>query len=222
MAPLMVPVPYTPASYDPVIQISSAPIVLCVQKGFPAANGQELVAALRENPDKYTYGTDGIGGTIHFGVTRVFKGLNVRARMIPFNSSPATLQAFLSGSVDLYGGSLVAIRSSMAAGTAKCLLMSSIEDNPAIPQASGLGALGVPNSATHIWYGVIAPKGTPSAILSKLEAIFRQAASTPSFKEYLQTVGMQATLRNGEATRKIIDDEYAANSFISKDLQMQQ
>ena len=224
MAPLMVPVSYTPTSYDPVIQISSAPIVMCVRKDFPATNGKEFIAQLRANPDKYTYGTtDGHGGSIHFGVTRVLKGLDVRARVIPFNSTPATLQGFLSGSVDIYtGASAVAIKGSMGSGAAKCLLVSSAQDNAAVPQASGLNAMGVANAATYIWYGIIAPSATPAAIVAKLESIFQQAAATTSFKEYLQTVGMQATLLNARAMRKIIDEEYVINSLISKDLKMQQ
>ena len=221
MAPLMVPVPYTTASYDPVIQISSTPLVVCVHQNFPASSGKEFVEELRKKPNQYTYGADGIGGTIHFGVTRVFKGLGISARMIPFNSSPATMQAFLSRTVDMYGGSVVAIKSSMDGGVAKCLLVSSTEDNPAVPMSTGLLALGAPDSAMHNWYGVIAPKGTPLHIIAKLDSIFRQAAATPSFIEYLQSVGMQATLYNSIAMRQNIEDEYAANALISKNLQMQ-
>ena len=137
MAPLMVPVPYTTTSYDTVIQISSTPLVVCVHQNFPASSGKEFVEELR---------------TIHFGVTRVFKGLGISARMIPFNSSPATMQAFLSRTVDMYGGSVVAIKSSMDGGSAKCLLVSSAEDNPAVPMSTGLSALGAPASAMHNWY----------------------------------------------------------------------
>ena len=82
--------------------------------------------------------------------------------------------------------------------------------------------MGVANAATYIWYGIIAPSATPAAIVAKLESIFQQAAATTSFKEYLQTVGMQATLLNARAMRKIIDEEYVINSLISKDLKMQQ
>ncbi|MEI8402286.1 MAG: tripartite tricarboxylate transporter substrate binding protein [Alcaligenaceae bacterium] len=222
MAPLMVPVPYKPTSYDPVIQISSAPIVFCVRKDFPATNGKEFVAQLRANPDKYTYGTtDGYGGSIHFGVTRVFKSLDVSARLIPFNSTPANLQGFLSGSVDIYtGSSALAVKGSMDSGAAKCLLVSSAEDNAAVPQASGMSAMGVPDAASYIWYGIIAPADTPVAIVAKLESIFQEAAATPSVKEYLQSVGMEATLRKAPAMRKIIDGEYAKNLLISKDLKM--
>ena len=87
--------------------------------------------------------------------------------------------------------------------------------------STGLSALGAPASAMHNWYGVIAPKGTPLPIIAKLDSIFRQAAATPSFIEYLQSVGMQATLYNSSTMRKNIEDEYAANALISKNLQMQ-
>ena len=197
------------------VQAITGNIFIVMNKpGASATRGIHFV--MQAKPDGYTRG-------------RVWNG---PLTMVPWmvrvtykltNSTPATLQGFLSGSVDIYtGASAVAIEGSMGSGAAKCLLVSSAQDNAAVPQASGLDAWGVANAATYIWYGIIAPSATPAAIVAKLESILQQAAATTSFKEYLQTVGMQATLLNARAMRKIIDEEYVINSLISKDLKMQQ
>lgn len=137
-----------PTDHSPSLSRHNLQVVLtCCSVSLPLRLRQ-----LRANSDKYTYGTtDGHGGSIHFGVTRVLKGLGVRARVIPFNSTPATLQGFLSASVDIYtGASAVAIKGSMGSGAAKCILVSSVQDNAPVPQTSGLDAMGAANAATYI------------------------------------------------------------------------
>src|SRR5256885_9863523 len=73
VSPNTMKVPYTPADYIPVIQVSSAPYVLCVHPDFPANDGKSFIAALRKDPDKYTYGNDGAGGPGQLATARILK-----------------------------------------------------------------------------------------------------------------------------------------------------
>jgi len=73
VTPNTMKVPYTPADYVPVIQVSSAPYVICVHADFPAKDGRGLIDEIKRNPDKYTYGTDGPGGTGHLATARILR-----------------------------------------------------------------------------------------------------------------------------------------------------
>src|SRR6186997_3297730 len=71
VTPNTMKVPYTPNDYVPVVQVSSAPYVVCVHPEFPANDGAGLVAELKKNPNQYTYGNDGLGGPGHLGMARI-------------------------------------------------------------------------------------------------------------------------------------------------------
>src|SRR5215212_5107865 len=70
VSPNTMKVPYTLNDYIPVIQVSSAPYVMCVHPDFPANDGKALIAELQKSKDKYTYGNDGLGGPGHLGTAR--------------------------------------------------------------------------------------------------------------------------------------------------------
>ena len=117
--------PYTPNDYIPVIQVSSAPYVMCVHPDFPASDGKGLIAELKAKPDKYTYGNDGLGGPGHLGTARILRATGTSARDVPFKGAGETLTNFLGKHVDIYVGSIPPILQHMQQGRAKCLLVTS-------------------------------------------------------------------------------------------------
>ncbi len=191
---------------------------MCVAPEFPASNAKEFIEALRRNPGKYTYGNDGVGGTMQLGAERIFKALGVKARAVPFGGAGETARKFLGGHVDIYGGSLPPILPHVAAGKAKCLLVTSAEDNPSVPQASGLRALGIPELETSLWWGVIGPRGLPQNLIATLEAAFRKAAESPKIKEALAKIGAEPVVRGPQEFATLIDNESTAFGQVAKDL----
>jgi tripartite-type tricarboxylate transporter receptor subunit TctC len=201
---------YAPGDYIPVIQVSSAPYVFCVQPGFPAANGQELIAELKRSRDKYTYGNDGLGGPGHLATARILRASDASQRDVPFKGAGETLTNFLGGHVDIYVGSIPPILSHAQGGKAKCLLVSSEDRSPSLPSAAGLRELGLANEETILWRALIAPKGTPPDRIAKLEGAFERAANSPAAKKFLQDAGEQTVIKKGAALRSYIDKEYEA------------
>src|SRR6202171_522423 len=106
VSPNTMKVQYAPTDYIPVVQVSSAPYIVCVHPEFPASDGVGLVAELKKNPDKYTYGNDGLGGPGHLAMARILGATGGSARDIPFKGAGETLQSFLGKHVDIYVGSL--------------------------------------------------------------------------------------------------------------------
>ena len=157
VSPNTMKVPYTPTDYIPVVQVSSAPYIVCVHPEFPENDGAGLIAELKKNPDKYTYGNDGLGGPGHLGMARILKATGGSARDIPFKGAGETLQNFLGKHVDIYVGSIPPILPHVQQGKAKCLLVTSAERVAAMPQAAGLKDLGIPQQETILWRALIAP-----------------------------------------------------------------
>ena len=212
--------PYTPNDYIPVIQVSSAPYVMCVHPEFPANDGKSLIAEIRKNPDKYTYGNDGLGGPGHLGTARILRATGTSARDVPFKGAGETLTSFLGKHVDIYVGSIPPILQHMQQGRAKCLLVTSADRVPSLPNAASLSDLGIPNEETILWRALLAPKGTPPERIAKLESAFEKAANSATSKKFLEDAGEQVAIKKGAALKRYIDAEYDAMGKLAKALNL--
>jgi tripartite-type tricarboxylate transporter receptor subunit TctC len=210
MTPHMLPAPYKVNDYAAVSLVTAAPTVMCVKSAFPASDGKGFIDELRRNPGKYTYGNDGVGGTIQLAAERVFTKLGVKARPIPFAGAGETLKAFLGGHVDIYGGSVPPILPYVKDNSAKCMMVTSAERNASLPEAAGLADLGAPDEATVLWRGIIAPLKLPADRLAALQKAFAGAAQSEKFREFMLKRGEEAKGSSSAEFRKLIDSEYEA------------
>lgn len=217
-SPHSLPVVYTPDSYQTVLSIGYSSYVLCAQPDFPAATAKEMIEKIKAEPGKYTYGNDGVGGTMQLAAERIFKKLDLKVRSVPFGGAGETAKNFLGGHVDFYGGSIPPILAHEKAGKAKCLILTSAEANPALPKASGLDALGIGAEATVLWWAMIAPKGIPAEQLSVLTKTFTQAAEDPRFRELMDKQGAIYALKDAAATEAAIRAELAALGEVAKSI----
>lgn len=220
VTPNTMKVTYTPNDYVPVIQVSSAPYVMCVHPDFPAGDGKALIDELKKNPDKYTYGNDGAGGPGQLATARILKATGASARDVPFKGAGETLTSFLGRHVDIYVGSIPPILPHLQAGKAKCLLVTSADRVPSLPNALGLKDLGIPGEETILWRALIAPKATPPERVRELEAAFEKAANAPAAKRFLEEAGEQTEIKKGAALRRYIDTEYDAMGKMAKALNL--
>jgi tripartite-type tricarboxylate transporter receptor subunit TctC len=213
-------VSYTPDDYVPISLANSAPLVFCAKNDFPADDGEQFIELLRENPRKYTYGGDGVGGTVHLAGERIFSKLGVgeHARIIPFGGAGETLKAFLGGHVDIYGGSFPPIIPHLAEGAMKCLLVTSAEHSLIAPDVTSLEDLGVPEVATPVWAGLIAPKGTPEDRIAVLGEAFSKAAQTEEYRDYMHQLGTEAVGSSAAEFGEYLRAEYDAMAAVVNDL----
>lgn len=211
-------VAYSLDSFTPIASTSETAYTLCVNIDFPASTGEEFLQELAGNPDKYTYGNDGIGGTMQLAAERIFQQRNIKAVPIPFGGAGATLQNFLGGHIDIYGGSISPVLPYVESKEAKCLLVTSAADVPALPEASGLAKLGLGDQETLLWRAILGPKGLDDAIVQKLAAIIQESVNDPSYVEFLASKGEVPNVVTGAALGDRLQAEYDALGKVSKNL----
>ncbi len=96
IVPHTLDVAYGPQNITAVSQTTGGtPLIFCVKPNFPASAGKEFIEVLKRNPDKYTYGNDGVGGMVQLAGERLFQPLGVKLRPIPYGGAADTLRAFL-------------------------------------------------------------------------------------------------------------------------------
>ena len=219
--PHTIVVPYSPESYHPVVSVGVSSYVFCVRKDFPAETARQFIEHLKANPGKFTYGSDGNGGTVQFAAERIFQKSGIRMRGVPFGGASEVARRLLGGQVDIYGGSIKPILASVQSGEVKCPLLSSNEANGTLPQAEGLSAIGLADAETMLWWGLIAPAGVPDDTLAKLETSFAAAAQTPAFKAFLVAQGVQPRVLAGTPLADAVRAEMHALGEIAQTLNTQ-
>jgi len=210
MTPHSQTVPYSLQDYVAISLADTAPALLCTKPDFPANTGKEFIEVIRANPNKYTYGNDGVVGMLHLSTERIFSRLGIKARPVPFGGAGETLKNFLGGHVDIYAGSIPPIVPHVKSGAAKCLLLTSKEKSAAVPQAASLTELGIPETATYLWHGIVGPKGIPPDRIAILEKAFAQAAKSAKFRQLMEAKGVTVEGSGAAEFRKLIDTEYKA------------
>ena len=221
VTPHTLAVSYTEDSYTPVLRVGSTGYVMCVAPNFPASNAKEFIDQLAKNPDKYSYGNDGIGGTMHVAAEYTFRKLGAKAVAVPFRGGNETLTNFLGGHLDIFGGGIPSILPYVASGKAKCLLLTSAQNNALVPQASGLADLGVKDFDGSLWFGLIAPKGTPQSIVDELAATFTKAANDNRVKSALERIGAEAAVMGPADFKTLIARDNATFAAAVKEIGMQ-
>lgn len=214
-------VPYQQSDYSALMSIGYSSYVICAQPDFPASNGKEMLEELKKNPGKYTIGNDGVGGTMQLASERIFQKAGIKVRQVPFKGAGDTAKNFLGGHIDLYGGSIPPIQQHAKVGKAKCLLLTSADRNPTMPEASGLADVGMADDETVLWWGLVVPAKTPDALKAQLEQAFMQAAATDAVKEIMANKGAVNRPLNAEQTNKLIASEYAALEQVAKSIGLQ-
>jgi tripartite-type tricarboxylate transporter receptor subunit TctC len=222
MAPHVAAQSFGEGDYRIVAMITQAAGVLCVHPDFPAKNAGEFLAELRNNPDKYTYGSDGVGAFVQFSTARIFQPAGIRQRIIPYSGADQTVNAFLSGTIDIYGGAIATIAPFVADGKAKCLLLTTARRFAALPGVESLGDVKMPQAQTLLWRAVIAPRDIPQDRFEKLRDALTRAAQSAEFKAMADKRGEEVWAISSEDAAKYAAGEFTEMEQLARELHLKQ
>lgn len=209
---------YDENSYVTIVLSDVSPLVYCVRKDFPANDGNAFLQNLRSNPNKYTYGTDGVSGMVHLGAERIFRSIGVHEQAIPYDGASQTLESFLGGHVDIYGGSIPPILPFVQNGSAKCLLSTSADHSKMVPQAASVSELAIPQDETLLWHAIVAPAQIPADRLAALEHAFQDAAHSEKYRNFAARQGEVAVAWGSKRSTEVIHKEISAVGAVLREL----
>ena len=189
----------------PIAQLMVTPNVLVVANDVPARNVKELVALVRSQPGKFSYSSGGIGFSTH----RAGELMNSMAGLdmvhVPNPTSP--WPDVISGRTQLMFGNIAVALPMVKDGKVRALAVTSTTRATAAPELPTVSEGGLPGFEAQAWFGVLAPAGTPPAMLQRLEAELHEAMATPAIKERLTTMGAMPGAQNAAGFTRVIQDE---------------
>jgi len=190
--------PYDPVkSFAPVCLMAVVPSVLVVNPSLPVANVSELVAYAKKNPGKLTYGSAGLGSTSNL-TTEYFKlATGTDILHIPYKGVGPMLTDLISGQLSMGLNGAPAVMGHVSAGRLRALAVSSLVRLPSLPDIPTLDESGAQSGAqsglrgfeANGWYGIVAPAGTPPAIVQRLNSEVRRAMGSSELRARLDAEG---------------------------------
>lgn len=210
---------YTIDDIVPIMRTTAgAPLVVCVHPGFRADDSDDFVDHIEDNPGKYSYGTDGPGGIVELAGGRLFRPLGLDLKPVAFDGSAGVLRGFLGRKSDIYIGGVAGIIGQTKEGYAKCLFSTSEDPPMRFRDLDTLDDLDLEDQATHVWWALVAPKGTPPERIEVLAGAFRKAAGVDQFKYFTRRRYENVAAGTSEELADLIKTESDAFARIVKEI----
>jgi tripartite-type tricarboxylate transporter receptor subunit TctC len=185
--------PYDPLrDFAPVTLVLVTPYLATVQATLPANNLREFIALAKAKPGQFNFGSSGTGGGAHLAVELLKVMAGIELTHIPYKGSALALTDLLGGHIQLTFSQPPIVLPHIKSGKVKGLAISSAQRLAALPEFPTIAESGVAGYAATSWQGLVAPAGTPRAIVMKLNGEIRHALQLPEIGARLAAEGSEA------------------------------
>ena len=207
----------TPATHKPafdpinniiaVAEVGYTPFVVSVHPSLPSKNAKELIALARSKPGELVYASSGIGGLTHMATELMNVMAKIKMVHVPYKSTGAAMADLLAGRCQLIVGSLLPTTPHFKTGKLRPLAVTTAKRWYSLPDVPTLGDT-LPGYEVELWFGVMAPKGTPRPILDRLNGAINKIIQEPDMKKNLDGQGMVPSGGSPEKFDKRIRGDY--------------
>lgn len=200
--------PYGPDDLVPVAMVGNAPLVLALTPSVPANDLKELIALLKASPGKYNFGSSGVGAVVHMAA-ELFKSMaGVDIVHVPYRGAGPALTDLLAGRVSLVFDQISSVASHIGTGALKGIAVTSKTRSKLLPDVPTLDEAGLPGYEAYTWNLVLVPRGTPKAVVDKLNAELAAILRSPQLQARYGELGAEAPApMSAEETARLVASE---------------
>jgi tripartite-type tricarboxylate transporter receptor subunit TctC len=198
--------------FAPISLAATGTYVLVVHPSVPVRNVRELIALARANPGKLTYGSSGVGSSVHLAGELLKVKANVSMVHVPYKSSADSARAAASGEVELSFPGIPGALPFLQSKRIKALAVTSMTRVAMMAEIPTLNEAGVPGYDRYGWYGMLAPLGTPKEVIARLNAAIGEVVNVAEMRAALNQQGLEPQTNTPEKFAAFIQGEIAENA----------
>ena len=207
--------------FAPIIQISKFPLVLEVKADSPIKTLQQYLDYAKANPTKVTFGSAGNGSPQHLGPEIVKKMSGAPLQHVPYKGAGPAINDLLGGQIfsmcDIMAGSIKYIQS----GLLHPIAVTTKSRSPVLPNVPTMDEAGLPGFDYYAWHGIVAPAGTPDAIIQKYNVALNEIFADPEFKKRWEGIGSEIVAGSSKEFAALIVSEAERLGALVKGLGVQ-
>ncbi|MPZ58995.1 MAG: tripartite tricarboxylate transporter substrate binding protein [Rhizobiales bacterium] len=218
VGPALYPIKYDPIkSFTPVSILATGPNVLAVNPKVPVNSVKELVELAKKKPGELFYASAGVGSFQHLSgeLFKLMAGVNVVH--VPFKGGGPSMIDVIAGNSQYVLSSLIQTTPHIKSGKLKALGTSGTKRSPVLPDVPTIAEGGVHGYEATNWWGIVAPAGTPPAIVAKLHKELAAVQDSPEIQKQFATQGASTVKMSSEEFAKFIGQELAKWGRVVKD-----
>jgi tripartite-type tricarboxylate transporter receptor subunit TctC len=194
--------------YAPINLVIDVPFVMVVPPTVPARTLQEFVALAKAQPGKMTYGSVGVGTPQHLGAELFKLRAGVDLIHVPYRGATAAIPDLLAGRMHMFIGAINSLLPLIREGKLTALAAAGGKRTASLPELPTFAEAGLPGVEIGSGVGLVAPAGTPAAVVETLQRAVAEIAATPGFKARMAAIGVDVVGTTAAEYDRIIRDDY--------------
>jgi tripartite-type tricarboxylate transporter receptor subunit TctC len=182
--------------FEPVATIASNPMMIVAKNDVPAKDLKELIAWIKVHDGKVTAGTAGVGSGAHFSGVYFGRLIDAKLQFVPYRGTGPALLDLIAGQIDLIVDQASNSLAQVKAGKIRAYAITSEKHLAAAPDIPTVEEAGLPGFHVELWSGIWVPKGTPKAVVDKLNAAIVEALADPGVRKRMAEAGLDIPSRD--------------------------
>ena len=184
--------------FTPVTLLTQGPLMLVATPSFPANNVRELIALAKAKPDTLNFASSGNGQSTHLSGALFNSMADIKLSHVPYKGSAPALTDVVAGQVPLMFDTMLSALPFVKSGKLKALAVTSPLRSPTAPDVPTIAESGLPGYEVFAWNGLLAPAGTPKAVIARLSEELQRALQLPQVREKFNVQGFAASWNTPE------------------------
>jgi len=214
--------PYDPIKdFTPVCVVATVTNILVVNPQLPVKSVQDLIALAKAKPRQLNFGSGGTGAITHLAAELFAQMAHVDIVHVPYTGSAPAVTNLIGGHIAFMFENMPGVISHVQAGTLRGLAVTGLQRSPAVPDLPTVAEAGVPGYEAVSWFGVLAPAGTPKAVIDKLNRAMVTAIRKPDVQARMSKLGAEAVAGTPEEFATLLQRERDKWAKVIKEAQIQ-
>jgi tripartite-type tricarboxylate transporter receptor subunit TctC len=175
--------------FAPIVLVADVPNILVVNNDIPAKDLADFERYAKANPGKLNFGSTGIGSSMHLAGELFMRETGAQMIHVPYNAPGTATTNLIAGEIQLMFQLIPGIAGQVKSGKVRAIAVMAPQRSPALPDVPTTAELGQPRLLSSTWFALLAPKGTPPAVIARLNTVSNEILSDPAVKKRLAEMG---------------------------------